>query len=285
MAGVAVVTDSTASLDRGRADRAGVTVVALQVVIDGVSRPESGVGPREVARALRAGRRVTTSRPSPQLFAATYAKLAASGAESVVSIHLGARISGTYAAARLAAAGASLPVVVVDSATLALGEGFAVLAAAAAAELGAGPAAVAECARRRAAASTTYFYVDSLDHLRRGGRIGAAAAALGSALAVKPLLTIAGGEIRAYERVRTQSRALARLEELGLGALARAAGVSNHVDLAVQHLDDPEGAERLVNRLRGRVSTPGEILVAPVSAVLGVHVGPGLLGVVVSPRC
>ena len=78
---------------------------------------------------------------------------------------------------------------------------------------------VADLVRRRAAASTTYFYVDSLEYLRRGGRIGTAAAMLGSALSVKPLLTVADGEIQAYERVRTESKALARLEELGLAAL------------------------------------------------------------------
>lgn len=281
---MAVVTDSTASVDHTDAVRAGVGVVGLRVVINGRSRLESEVDPAEVARALRSGRRVTTSQPSPDAIYALYAALAEAGHEAVVAVHLSARISGTYAAAELAAHAAPLPVVVVDSATLALGTGFAALAAAEAARGGRNMYEVAAVARRRAAASTTYFYVDDLDYLRRGGRIGTAAAMIGSALAVKPLLTVAEGEIRVYERVRTESKALTRLAELGLGALARAAAISDHVDVAVHHLDNPDGAARLVERLRGRVSTPSDIVVAELGPVLGGHVGPGMLGIVISPR-
>jgi fatty acid-binding protein DegV len=106
---------------------------------------------------------------------------------------------------------------------------------------------------------------------------------LGSVLAVKPLLTVDDGEIRPYERVRTESKALSRLEELSLDALARATASNGAVDVAVHHLDNPDGARRLVDRLRGRVPT-GDIVVSEVSAVLGVHVGPGTVGIVVSPR-
>jgi fatty acid kinase fatty acid binding subunit len=147
---------------------------------------------------------------------------------------------------------------------------------------GAAPDEVASTVRQRAAASTTYFYVDSLEYLRRGGRIGTAAAMLGSALAVKPLLTVAHGEIRPYERVRTESKALTRLEELSLAALERAAA-NDLVDVAVHHLDNLDGARRLVDRLSGQVHV-GDIVISEVSAVLGVHVGPGTLGIVVSPR-
>jgi DegV family protein with EDD domain len=172
---------------------------------------------------------------------------------------------------------------VVDSMTLAMAVGFAALSGAAVARSGAAPEEVASTVRHRAAASTTYFYVDSLEYLRRGGRIGAAAAMLGSALAVKPLLTVIDGEIRPYERVRTESKALTRLEELSLAAFDRAAGVHDLVDIAVHHLDNADGARRLVDSLRGRVRV-GDIVISEVSAVLGVHVGPGTLGIVVSPR-
>jgi fatty acid-binding protein DegV len=106
---------------------------------------------------------------------------------------------------------------------------------------------------------------------------------LGSVLAVKPLLTVADGEIRPYERVRTESKALTRLEELSLAAFDRAAGVHDLIDIAVHHLDNPHGARRLVDSLRARVRV-GDIVISEVSAVLGVHVGPGTLGIVVSPR-
>jgi DegV family protein with EDD domain len=146
---------------------------------------------------------------------------------------------------------------------------------------------VAELVRERAGRSVAYFYVDSLDHLRRGGRIGAAQALLGSALAVKPLLTVAGGVIRPYERVRTAAKALSRLEDLAVTACLEA-GRRGEVELAVHHLDDPEAAAELGRRLSVRVAERGQprpqVISSEMSAVLGVHVGPGTLGVVVSPR-
>jgi DegV family protein with EDD domain len=283
VAEVALVTDSTSSLEPAQAARAGVTVVPLQVVMDGRSRPETEVAAAEVAAALRAGRSVTTSRPTPEVLASTYSELARRGAASVVSVHLSSKISGTCAAAEQAATAAPVPVTVVDCGTLGMAAGFAVLAAAAAAGSGRPAEEVVRVARNRAAASTTYFYVDTLEFLRRGGRIGPAAALVGTALGVKPLLTVTGGEIRPLERVRTESRALARLQELAASALALVGGPSGHVDVAVHHLDNPVGAGRLVSRLRERIAGC-EISVTEVSAVIGVHVGPGMLGVVISPR-
>lgn len=287
MAGVAVVTDSTSSLRTDQAERAGVTVIALQVVIETASAPEDNDGSTAelVSKALRSGVVVTTSRPAPELFAGAYAALADAGYDSVVSAHLSRTMSGTWEAATLAAVGASLPVTVVDTRTLAMAAGFAVLSGAEAAAAGAGPDEVVAVITARAAAASTYFYVDSLDHLRRGGRIGAAAALLGSALAMKPLLTISEGEVRPHERVRTTSKALARLEELGLlAALARAAGSSDRVDVMVHHLDDEQAAQQLADRLRSRLPRHSAVQVSQVSAVVGVHVGPGTLGIVVSPR-
>jgi DegV family protein with EDD domain len=213
----------------------------------------------------------------------TYAALEAAGYDAIVSVHLSSKISGTYGAAQVAAASVHIPIIVVDSMTLAMAVGFAVLTGAEVARSGAAPAEVVAQVRRRAAAATTYFYVDSLEYLRRGGRIGTAAAMLGSALAVKPLLTVTDGEIRPYERVRTESKALARLEELSLDALARAAATNGAADVAVHHLDNPDAARRLVERLQDRVPT-GSVVISEVSAVLGVHVGPGTVGIVVSPR-
>jgi DegV family protein with EDD domain len=226
---------------------------------------------------------VSTSRPAPEAIENTYAELAGAGHDAIVSVHLSSKISGTCSAAQVAAASVDIPVLVVDSMTLAMAAGFAVLTGAEVARSGAGADEVVWTVRRRAAASTTYFYVDSLEYLRRGGRIGTAAAMLGSALAVKPLLTVADGEIRPYERVRTSTKALTRLEELSLAALEKAAAVNDLVDVAVHHLDNPDGAQRLVDRLSGRVHV-ADIVISEVSAVLGVHVGPGTLGIVVSPR-
>jgi DegV family protein with EDD domain len=283
MPGVAVVTDSTSSLDPADAARADISIIPLQVVIGEISRPESEVRPWEVAGALREGRQVSTSRPAPEVIEKTYAELAEAGYDAIVSVHLSSKISGTCSAAEVAAGSVDIPINVVDSMTLAMAEGYAVLAGAEVARSGAAPDEVVSTVRRRAAASTTYFYVDSLEYLRRGGRIGAAAAMLGSVLAVKPLLTVADGEIRPYERVRTESKALTRLVELSLTALEQASTAHGVVDVAVHHLDNPDGAHRLLDRLSGRVQI-GDIVISEVSAVLGVHVGPGTLGIVVSPR-
>jgi DegV family protein with EDD domain len=283
MPGVAVVTDSTCSLDPADAERADISIIPLQVVIGEVSRPESEVRPSEVARALREGRQVSTSRPAPGVIKKTYAELAGAGYDAIVSVHLSSKISSTCSAAQVAAASVDIPIEVVDSMTLAMATGYAVLTGAEAARSGAAPEEVVSMVGRRAAASTTYFYVESLEYLRLGGRIGAAAPMLGSALAVRPLLTVADGEIRPYERVRTASKALTRLEELSLAALEQAATAYGVVDVAVHHLDNPDGAHRLLDRLSGRVQV-GRIVISELSAVLGVHVGPGTLGIVMSPR-
>jgi DegV family protein with EDD domain len=283
MPAVAVVTDSTCSLDPADAARADISIIPLQVVIGEVSRPESEVRPSEVARALREGRQVSTSRPAPGMIEKAYAELAGAGYDAIVSVHLSSKISSTCSAAQVAAASLDIPIEVIDSMTLAMATGYAVLTGAEAARSGAALDEVVSIVGRRAAASTTYFYVESLEYLGLGGRIGAAAPMLGSALAVKPLLTVADGEIRPSERVRTASKALTRLEELSLAALEQAATAYGAVDVAVHHLDNPDGAHRLLDRLSGRVQV-GRIVISELSAVLGVHVGPGTLGVVVSPR-
>lgn len=282
MPGVAVVTDSTSSFAPRQAERADVRVIPLQVVIDGRSRPEGEVDAGEVAAALRGGRRVSTSRPTPEVVAATYAELAAAGCTGVVSVHLSGGISGTAQAAEVAARGASVPVRVVDSRGAAMATGFAALAAAGSAQEGADLDAVVAAATRRAAATSTWFCVDDLVHLRRGGRVSAATAVLGTALAVKPLLTVADGAIRPFERVRTSARALSRLEQLATGAVQAGADAGHVVDVAVHHLDNVDAAERLAEALRAQ-RPGGSVLVSELSAVLAVHVGPGTVGVVVSP--
>ena len=137
MPGVAVVTDSTSSLDPADAARADISIIPLQVVIDGISRPESEVRPSEVAGALRAGRQVSTSRPTPEVIGNTYAHLAAAGYDAIVSVHLSSKISGTSQAAQVAATLVDVPIIVVDSMTLAMAVGFAVLTGAEVARSGA----------------------------------------------------------------------------------------------------------------------------------------------------
>ncbi|MFF6779915.1 DegV family protein [Streptomyces sp. NPDC012510] len=277
---VAIVTDSTAYLPPPAMERHGITAVPLTVVVGGQALEEgTEISARSLAQALQKRRSVTTSRPSPELFAETYRRVAESGATGIVSLHLSAEFSGTYDAAVLAAREAPVPVRVVDTGMVAMALGFCALAAAGSAEAGGTVDEAVTAAEKRAAGTSAFFYVDTLDYLRRGGRIGAAQALFGSALAVKPLLQLDGGRIEMLEKVRTASKAIARLEEI----VAERAGTAP-VDIAVHHLAAHERASALEARLRGRVPGLAELHVSEVGAVIGAHTGPGLLAVVVSPR-
>ena len=277
---VAIVTDSTAYLPSRMRERHAITTVPLTVVIgDRALEEGTEISARSLAEALQKRRPVTTSRPSPEIFAAAYREAAEAGARGVVSLHLSAEVSGTYDAAVLAAKDAPVPVRVVDTRMVGMALGFCALAAAEVAEADGSLDEVVAAAEKRVAGTSAYFYVDTLDYLRRGGRIGAAQALLGSALAVKPLLELDGGRIELREKVRTASKAIARLEEI---AVERAG--SGTVDIAVHHLSAPERAAALADRLRERIPGIEELHVSEVGAVIGAHTGPGLLAVVVSPR-
>ncbi|MFE7514951.1 DegV family protein [Streptomyces sp. NPDC057540] len=277
---VAIVTDSTAYLPRQTRERHAITTVPLTVVIgDRALEEGTEISAKALAEALQKRRPVTTSRPSPEVFAEAYREAAAAGARGVVSLHLSAEVSGTYDAAVLAAKDAPVPVRVVDTRMVGMALGFCALAAARVAEADGSLDEAVAAAEKRAAGTSAYFYVDTLDYLRRGGRIGAAQALLGSALAVKPLLELDGGRIELREKVRTASKAIARLEEI---AVERAG--SGSVDIAVHHLSAPERAAALADRLRERLPGVEELQVSEVGAVIGAHTGPGLLAVVVSPH-
>ena len=280
---IVVVTDSTAYLPAGLAAEHAVVVVPLHVIIGQTSGREGiEVSPGDVAAALGERRvKVSTSRPTPaELVAAYRACSVGRSSPQIVSVHLSGDLSGTVEAAQLAAAEVAadgIEVRVVDSRSVVMGLGFAVLRAAEAAARGADLDEVVAAAQ--AGGATTLFYVDTLEHLRRGGRIGAAAALVGTALMVKPLLHVLDGRIAPLEKVRTASRAIARLEELAVTA----AGTSD-VDVAVHHLAAGDKAAALAERLRARLPALRSLQVSEVGAVVGAHVGPGLLGVVVSRR-
>lgn len=277
--GTVVVTDSTAHVTADEATQLGVEVVPLDVVIAGRTGMDGvDVQPDDVATALAASEPVSTSRPAPARFVAAYEKARDEGARDVVSIHVSGELSGTVDAARLAAAQAPLPVTVVDSRQIVLGLGFAVLDAARAAADGADARDVAAVAAAVASATSTLFCVDTLEHLRRGGRIGAASALLGGVLSIKPLLELREGHIEPLEKVRTSARALARLQDV---AVERAA--SRRVRVGVHHLAASDSAEVVRDGLDARLPEAELILVRQLGAVIGAHVGPGVVAVIVSP--
>ncbi|MFN8125598.1 MAG: DegV family protein [Candidatus Nanopelagicales bacterium] len=277
-ASTALVTDSTANLPTSMIDFWGLRVVPVQVII-GDRAGEEGVDvtTADVAAALRSGVPVSTSRPSPARFAQVYADAAAAGAEHIVSAHLSADLSGTYDAALLAAADSSVPVTVVDSRSVSMGLGYGVIAGARVLARDATPAQAAEAIVATSAVSRVLFYVDSLEFLRRGGRIGAAQRLVGSALAVKPILHLAKGRVQPLEKVRTAARAMSRLEDL---AVESAGDVP--VGIAVMHLDAERRAADVADHLRARLPD-ADVLQGDVGAVIGSHVGPGMVAVIVSP--
>jgi len=282
---IALVTDSTASLPPDVATARGVTVVPLQVVIGATSYDEGvdgGVTPEMLAEALQEWTPVSTSRPNPDEMLEVYERLAAEGATEIVSIHLSADLSGTFESAQLAARRSPVPVHALDARQVGMGTGFAVLAAADARDAGADPAGMVAAARERSSATTSLFYVDTLEYLRRGGRVGAAAALLGSALAVKPILKVEDGRVGPFERVRTSGKALSRLEELAVEAASE-----HQVEIAVAHLASPERAEALAEKLTTRLAEglgDRAVYVGEIGAVLGAHVGPGMVAVTVAVR-
>ena len=160
-----------------------------------------------------------------------------------------------------------------------MGLGFSVLGAADAAQAGADLDEVEHTAAVTAARTTTVFSVQTLEYLRRGGRIGTAAAVLGTALSIKPLLHVDDGRIDALEKVRTTTRAMARLREISLDAAGSAPAA-----VAVHHLAAAEHAEELAARFTAELGESVECVVSEVGAVIGAHIGPGSVGVVVLPN-
>lgn len=282
---IALVTDSTASIPADVADKRGITVVPLQVVIGATSYDEGvegGATPAMLAEALKAWTPVSTSRPNPDEMLEVYERLAADGATEIVSVHLSAELSGTFESAQLAARRSPVPVRALDGRQVGMATGFAVLAAADVRDDGGSAEEMVAAARERAAASTSLFYVDTLEYLRRGGRVGAVGAFVGSALAVKPILKVDGGRIGPFERVRTSGKALNRLEELAVEAAGDA-----EVEVAVAHLASPDRASTLAEKLTARLAESlgdREVTVGEIGAVLGAHVGPGMVAVCVARR-
>jgi DegV family protein with EDD domain len=277
---VAVITDSTSYLPPGWAAELGVRIVPVQVIVAGQAFDETeDAQAQRVAEALQSWQPVTTSRPSPARFTEAFREAEAAGAQGIVVATLSSAMSATYESALLAAREAEIPVDVIDTRTIAMGAGFAVVSGAHAARDGADREEVARVVRARAAATHVYFYVDTLEYLRRGGRVSSARAAVGQALQVKPLLQVVDGHVEKVEQVRTASKALARLAELAVAA----AGGDAEIDIAVQHLGAPERAAALATTLGERLPQ-ATVIEGTVGGVVGAHVGPGMVAVVVAPR-
>ncbi len=273
-----MVTDSTACLSSEQAARHGIVTVPLSVVVDGRRLDDDpAVMPSGIVPELLSGAAVRTASPAPERFAAAYAD-AAGTADAIVSVHLSGRISGTVDAARLAAASAPVPVRVVDSGSLGMGLGFAVLSAAEAARAGGSTDEVAAAAISRAVRLSSFFTVATPDYLHAGGRLGRSSGPASSVLTARHLLHVLDGRITTLEKVRTPSGALRRLTELAVESAATAP-----VDLAIQYLGDADRAAALASRLAELIPGMRASYLARADAVIGIHTGLGMLGVVIAP--
>jgi DegV family protein with EDD domain len=276
---VAVVTDSTSYLPPDLVERHGIHVVPLYVVFGGDRTvPEIEITDYDnFFDELRSIEKLpTTSQPSVGDFTAVYEPLLADGGE-IVSIHISGGLSGTAEAARQAREALERDgkggdrIEVVDSTTAAGGLGFMVLSAAHAAEQGLDATAVAERVAEARAELKLWFVIDTLEFLKRGGRVGAASAWIGSTLRVKPILTVEN-EMTPVERVRTASRAFDRLVDY-----ARQRDGQGDFAWSAQHINAPEACMRLVDACSEVFGCPPTI-VSEIGPVLAVHTGPGLLG-------
>ena len=260
------------------AARFGIRVVQLQLRVGDQVDDEARIPPREVVDAMRGRTDVSTAPPDAGAFFWAYQDAIANGARVIVSLHISSRLSETCSAAKQAAAAVGVPVHVLDSGTTGMSLGYAVLAAAQVAAAGGQPRQVVATAGVRIARSTELIHVESLEYLRRSGRIGAAAHMVGSALSLKPLLTVRKGEVAPLDKTMGTERAVRKMVDR---AVALADGRA--VDIAVEHFGPDERAPELVSQLRKRLPNARSAMRVPVSAIIGAHVGPGALGITISP--
>ena len=267
-----IVTDSTADLPLEFIERLHITVVPL-VVLFGDEELQDGVdinSEKFFKRLVRETQLPTTSQPSIGTFRATYEALLADGATEILSIHLSSKLSKTIESARQAAE--EFPearIVHIDSRTSSLAPGLGVIAAAEAAQAGKSLDEIRALVEDHFARTHIFIMVDTLEYLRRGGRIGRAQELIGSLLQFKPLLSIADGEVQPIGRARTKQKAL---EEL----LRRAGELRPFQEAMVVHATTPDDLDYVVQRLHG-MEPEMPITVGRITPVVGVHAGPGMI--------
>lgn len=273
----AIVTDSVSDLDTATAERYGITVVPLNVHFgEEVYRDQVDITTDEfMAKMAGSDRLPTTSQPSVGSFETAFR---ATGATEIIAPLFSSRLSGTVQSAQIAAQNLAgeIRIEVVDTLNVSYGLGFQVLRAADLADQGLDAITIAQTLRNEAGRYHVVFLVETLEHLRRGGRIGKAAQMLGSLLQLRPLLRIDEGQIVPYERTRTRSKAIRALVDFATDNLVPE-------ELAVLYNTTPEDAHHLAGMLQ-EVMPETPIRLAKLGPVIDAHVGPGVLGVVVKAR-
>lgn len=281
---ISFVTDSTSGLRPEWLRRFGVTVVPLDVIaqdtsyIDGVE-----ISPTDILDLLRRKVVVTTSRPAPGRFLDAFDQLEAHGTTDIICVHLSSLLSGTCEAAHLASLDVNARVKVIDSGLLGAGVAATLMAGGLSRRRGNTPDQVVRVMADAAARTTVTAYVDSLDYLRRGGRIRTSQAILGTALGRRPLMQTQAGQLQVVETVRGGSRGLARLAECAAKSVPGALTGDRVVDVSVQHVGSKTAAYQVMAHLDRLLPAVSRSWIAPVGAVLAAHGGPGALAVTITP--
>jgi DegV family protein with EDD domain len=271
---VYVVTDSTADIPRELVEQHGVTIVPLTITFGTESfRDGQDLSADEFYRRLQSSKQLPqTSQPPPALFQHAYEHLVSRG--EVVSVHLSHKFSGTVEAARTSAKGvAPDKITVVDSGLTSMALGLCVIAAAKCAKDGGTREQVATAAESVGKRVRLLVTFETLEYLRRGGRIGRASAFVGGLLKLKPILTIKDGEAAPVARVRSRQKALDQLFDLAMQT-------KKIDDAVVLHTTTPDEAEALAQRVRG-ACPDAPLIVGRFGPALGVHGGPGMVGLAV----
>ncbi len=270
--GVRIVTDSTADIPPEQADALGIAVVPLTVFfgdeayLDGIELDNAGF-----YRKLASGKDLPrTSQPSPASFQEVYTRLVEQGADAILSVHLSSKLSGTYQSACTARDSLPddlrrIPIEVVDSKSISVGMSHAIILAAREAQAGLELAEIKAHLLDQLSRTYILAVLDTLEYVRRGGRIGGARAMLGNMLSVKPIISLKSGEVVPIEQPRTRSKAYARIAQL----LAES-GKIEYVSIA-------EASEEVGQQLAQVIKTvySGDLPIYRLGAVLGTHTGPG----------
>ncbi|MBT3240478.1 MAG: DegV family protein [Chloroflexi bacterium] len=272
---VAIVTDSTATIPEKWIKKYGIKFAASLVLWDGEElRDGIDITPDKFfIRLANSSTIPTSSQPSPADFKSIYEKLIKKGYD-ILSIHLSPKLSGTMASAEQAKQ--MLPkanIEIVNTWSVSMGEGWPILMAAEAAKAGKTLAECKKIAEDAVAHTGIYLTVNTLEFLHRGGRIGGAARLLGSALRLKPILTVAGGQIEPVEKIRTRKKALKRL----VAVVGEEIKGKENIHVAALHANALEDAEQVMEMVKKEYDVT-ESLIAAVAPTIGTHTGPGTIG-------
>ncbi|MCB8943855.1 MAG: DegV family protein [Ardenticatenaceae bacterium] len=269
---IRIVTDSTCDIPEPFLAELGITVVPVYVNIGQDSYLDgTELSRAEFYRRFGAGERVTTAAPSPNTFTDVYNQLAAAGATEILSLHIADDLSNTGNVARLAGETADIPVTVVDTMQVSVGAGFLVMAAAAAARVGKTMGEITAVLQESRTRIRIFGMLDTLDALRRGGRVNWAQFGIGTLLQIKPILQVYQGDITVAARVRTRKRALQQMVDM----------VQTHSPLerlAVLHVDALETAEYFQQQLTPYFPAEHPPFMVEITPAVASHFGLGAVG-------